>query len=85
MSAKSSALILVVTFASLVLPRTLLAQYIDPGASSLLWQLLLTALVGTSFMLRTKIGGLIRRVRNRRDNPADRIDGPEEDTSSIED
>lgn len=52
---------------SLAVPSTLSAQYIDPGSSSLLWQLLLTGLVGASFTFRRAFTDIARRIRARRD------------------
>jgi hypothetical protein len=37
--------------------------YVDPGAGSLLWQLLVAAFVGVLFYLRRLLGGLVRRKK----------------------
>jgi hypothetical protein len=63
---KASRVIVAMIGLSLVMPVTLQAQYIDPGTSSLLWQLLLTGLVGVSFTFRRTFADIVRRIRNRR-------------------
>jgi hypothetical protein len=65
MSVRSATLVAVIVVSSVTLPRTMLAQYVDPGTSSLLWQLLLTGLAGSAFVLRSKIGLLVQRFRSR--------------------
>lgn len=59
-----------------------MAQYIDSGASSLLWQLLLTGLVGASFVLRSKIGGLLQRIRSRGRKSSDADESSGDDTTT---
>lgn len=46
-------------------PRSLYAQYIDPGGASLLWQLLLSGLLGVTFVLRQTLLGIVRRIGRR--------------------
>ena len=45
------------------------AWYIDPGAASLLWQLIVSGVIGVGFTLRHSITRLYRRLR-RRENDA---------------
>jgi hypothetical protein len=39
--------------------------YIDPGATSLIWQVVVSGVVGIGFTLRRTITGLVRRFRRR--------------------
>jgi hypothetical protein len=41
------------------------AWYIDPGAASLLWQVIVSGVVGVGFTLRHSITRLYRRLRRR--------------------
>jgi hypothetical protein len=41
------------------------AAYIDPGATSLVWQLIVSGVVGIGFTLRHSISSLVRRFRHR--------------------
>jgi hypothetical protein len=41
------------------------AAYIDPGATSLVWQLIVSGVIGAGFTLRSRIASLIRRFRYR--------------------
>lgn len=41
------------------------AAYIDPGATSLVWQLIVSGVVGIGFSIRHRISSLIRRFRHR--------------------
>ena len=45
------------------------AWYIDPGAASLLWQLIVSGIIGVGFTLRHSITRMYRRLR-RRENDA---------------
>jgi hypothetical protein len=48
-------------------PAEAQAQYIDPGSSSLLWQLLVAGIVGLAFNLRHAFLALSRSLLSRRD------------------
>ena len=50
-------------------------QYIDPGNSSLIWQLLLAGVVGLGFTLRRTVSTLFRRLFSKRTK------GPDEPTA----
>ncbi len=50
----------------LAAPRALRAQYIDPGSSSFLWQLLIVGFLGVVFNLRRHIATLFQRIRGRK-------------------
>ncbi len=50
-------------------------QYIDPGNSSLIWQLLLAGIAGLGFTLRHTVTTLYRRFFSRRPK------GPDEPTA----
>jgi hypothetical protein len=41
------------------------AAYIDPGATSLVWQVIVSGIVGIGFTLRSRITSLLQRLRNR--------------------
>jgi hypothetical protein len=42
------------------------AAYIDPGATSLAWQVIVSGVVGIGFTLRSRIASLLQRFRRRR-------------------
>jgi len=50
-------------------------QYIDPGSSSLIWQLLLAAVAGLGFTLRHTVVTLFHRIFPKRPK------GPDEPTA----
>ena len=50
-------------------------QYIDPGSSSLVWQLLLVGLAGLGYTLRITLSTLYRRFFSKRNK------GPDEPTA----
>ena len=39
--------------------------YIDPGATSLVWQVIVSGVVGVGFTLRSRIASLLQRFRHR--------------------
>jgi hypothetical protein len=41
------------------------AAYIDPGATSLVWQLIVSGVVGIGFTLRSRIASIVQRFRHR--------------------
>lgn len=59
--------------ASVLLPRTASAQYVDPGNASLLWQLLLSGAVGIAFGFRNwlvvRLRVLLQRIKRRPSTP----------------
>jgi hypothetical protein len=61
---------------SFALPRAVYAQYIDPGSSSFLWQLLIAGFAGVAFTLRHYIAAVIRRLRRRKDDTSDEPTDP---------
>jgi hypothetical protein len=75
MSLKSALLLFVATGA--LLPSALSAQYIDPGTSSLIWQLLISGLVGGWFLFRSKIGTVFNPFRRGRRGQPDFIEKSE--------
>lgn len=43
-----------------------MAVYVDPGLGSLLWQLVVSAIVGAGFTFRKYVAALARRLRGTR-------------------
>jgi hypothetical protein len=58
--------VLWLSLATVLLPSTLLAQYVDPGAVSIVWQLLVAGLFGIIFTLRQRIGYLWHVLAGRK-------------------
>ena len=50
----------------MVLFNLLGAAYIDPGATSLVWQLIVSGVVGAGFTLRHSITSLVNRFRRKK-------------------
>ena len=60
----------------ILLPARAQAQYIDPGSTSLLWQIVVAAALGLSFHFRYYLMALGRRLRFKRDDETS--EGPDE-------
>ena len=60
----------------ILLPARAQAQYIDPGSTSLLWQMLVAATLGVSFHFRYYLKALVGRFRSKRNDETS--EGPNE-------
>jgi hypothetical protein len=67
---RAGSLALAATLASLLLPGTVHAQYLDPGAGSIIVQALVAAVVGVAAVLKfygRRIAGIFSRRNGRND------------------